>query len=116
MLRLARAFDHRSMKEICEWIVGRRGAAKTPREVPVLVGGLRQTPVQDLAATFCDLQEARHSADYDHLASFSKAMALFHVDEAERALNTLADVDDAARDALFALLALGVRVTRTMPR
>ncbi|MHB1469786.1 MAG: hypothetical protein ACYCSI_02545 [Solirubrobacteraceae bacterium] len=81
-----------------------------------LVEGLRQTGVEDLATAFCDLQEARHRADYDHLASFSKAMALSHVEEAENAIRALEQEDEPARDALFALLALAARVTRTASR
>lgn len=116
MLRMTRAFGHRAMKESCEWVAGRRRPSKIPREVRGLVESLRHTPIEDLAASFCDLQEARHRADYDHLARFSKAETVSHIDEAENAIKALAEADEAARDSLFALLALGTRITSTQAR
>src|SRR5712691_13061175 len=63
-LRLARSFDHRPMKDACEWIARRSTA---PPHARLLVASLQDTEIEDVADTFIDLQQARHDADYDHL-------------------------------------------------
>jgi hypothetical protein len=67
---------------------------------------LRGTDIDGVANVFCDLQEARHRADYDHLAQISKATALASVQDAEVAIQKLAAADQRHRQAFFALLAL----------
>lgn len=103
-LNLARSFDHRALKETCEWIAGRRG--NPPRHVGPLIQTLRRPPIDGVAAVFCDLQEARHRADYDHLSTFSKAATLGHIQDAELAMSSLAAVQPHDREAFFALLSL----------
>ncbi len=75
-----------------------------------LVQSLAGTPTARVADPFCDLQEARHRADYDHLALFSKEVALAHIEVAEKAIQTLAAASDRERDALFALIAVSTRL------
>jgi hypothetical protein len=75
-----------------------------------LIDSLASTPIADLAASFCDLQEARHRADYDHLASFSKAVAFAHIEDAEKAMETLNCASPREREALFAVLAVSTRL------
>ncbi|HLH64644.1 MAG TPA: hypothetical protein VKV27_02995 [Solirubrobacteraceae bacterium] len=94
-LRLARSFTHQTLKETCEWIAGRRG--NQPQHARTLVAGLRSTAVAGVAAAFCDLQEARHAADYDHLAPFPKATVLEHVAGADRAIAALTSAGAAQR-------------------
>lgn len=103
-LRLARSFTHHALKEACEWIAGRRG--NPPQHAGSLIGTLRNTGVDAVADAFCDLQEARHDADYDHLAPFDKATVLQHIRDAERAIATLARASEHDRQTFFALLAL----------
>ncbi len=67
---------------------------------------LQSTDIADAAITFCDLQEARHRADYDHLAQFPKASVLGHIQDAEQAIQTLASANQRDREAFFAVLAL----------
>jgi hypothetical protein len=56
-----------------------------------------------LVVLFVTLQTARHSADYDHLASFPKAKAIVHVSEASLAMQQLhAHVNDPYSQRLFA--------------
>jgi predicted negative regulator of RcsB-dependent stress response len=97
------------MKAVCAQIAGREGGIH--QHVRPLVKDLKQTGIADVAASFCDLQEARHRADYDHLADFSKAVALAHVEDAEKAMQTLVKARKRDRDAFFSLLALGARLT-----
>lgn len=97
------------MKEMCEWIARRRG--QPPQHARPLVQALAGTDIAKVAAAFCDLQEARHRADYDHLAAFSKAAVLGHVQDAERAIAKLDAAPAAQREVFFSLVALrtGIR-------
>jgi hypothetical protein len=97
------------MKEMCEWIAGRRG--QPPQHARPLVQALAGTDIADVAAAFCDLLEARHRADYDHLAAFSKAAVLGYVQDAEQAIVKLDSAPAPQRDAFFSLVALrtGIR-------
>jgi hypothetical protein len=107
--RLARSFDHRALKEMCEWIAGRRG--QPPQHAKPLVESLASTDIADVASALCDLQEARHRADYDHLAAFSKAAVLGYVQDAEQAITKLDAAPAQHREAFFSLVALrtGIR-------
>jgi hypothetical protein len=107
-LRLARAFGHREMKGACAWVAGRQGNIHP--YVKPLVTFLKPTPIADVASSFCDLQEARHNADYDHLAMLSKPAALAHIDDAEKAIQALAAAHPAEREAFFSLLAICARL------
>lgn len=109
-LAMARAFGHREIKTCCEWIAGRRGGIQGP--VLPIVRGLKAGSVVDVADSFCDLQEARHRADYDHLALFPKATASALVLDARRSITRLDGASAQERDALFSLLALRSRMMR----
>lgn len=108
-LRLARSFNHRAIKDVCEWIAGRRGA-NIPQHSRRLVQSLQGTSLVGVADVFCDLQEARHSADYDHLAPFPKAAALGYIQDAERAMQTLDAQSDRDRQAFFSLVSLQTKL------
>jgi hypothetical protein len=58
------------MKGACAWVAGRQGNIHP--YVKPLIASLKTTAIADVASSFCDLQEARHDADYDHLATLSK--------------------------------------------
>ncbi len=106
-LRLARTFGHRDLKVACSWLSGRE--KRVPQHVRSVVDFLKGTPIEGIAASFCDLQEARHLADYDHLTSFSKATALAHVADARTAIAKLDEATERQRQAFFALLAICAR-------
>jgi hypothetical protein len=108
-LRLTRSFGHTPVKEVCEWISGRRG--KPPRHAKPLVQSLEHAAVADVASMFCDLQEARHRADYDHLASFTKDDVVEHVRDAKAAIGDLAAAPADQRQAFFALVSLRARLS-----
>lgn len=105
-LTLARSFNHAAVKVVCEWVAGRIGPAKVPREVRPLVGRLNTSILADVASAFCDLQEARHRADYDHLEPVSKATTLGYIQDADKAICDLAAAPPAEREAFFALMTL----------
>jgi hypothetical protein len=109
-LHIARLFNHSEMKQACEWIAGRTGEARINQHLRPLVKQLKTSPVAEVASTFCDLQEARHRADYDHLGSISRPTAVASVDDAEQSIQTLAAAKSGDREAFFVLLALRARV------
>jgi hypothetical protein len=96
------------VKAVCQWIAGRDTAPPGTRD---LVATLRNSPIDDLANTFIDLQERRHLADYDHLTPFPKQSVVLDVDNAEDAITKLTNASDQERETFFTLLAFksGVR-------
>lgn len=106
-LSMTRAFGHREVKDCCGWIAGRATCSR-PAVLP-LVKALTSTPLVGVADSFCDLQEARHRADYDHLASFSKAVAVAHIEDARSAIADVAAAAEPDRQGFFSLLALRTR-------
>jgi uncharacterized protein (UPF0332 family) len=65
--RFARAFDHRDMKNAS------RDFASAAPNLPVLTGGLPiPNPIRQVALAFVNLQEARHEADYNVTARFTR--------------------------------------------
>jgi hypothetical protein len=107
-LWVARSFGHAEIKECCAWIDGRQGCHRQ-RVVP-LVRALKSMSISGVAGSFCDLQEARHRADYDHLAVFSKAATIAHVADARRSITQVVNAPVPERQAFFSLLALRARV------
>jgi hypothetical protein len=85
-LQVPRAFVHGDMRAACEFITG--SAIIDPRNSGNLLHLLAlpiEPEIRNVAATFVDLQQARHTADYDHLAQFSRVNALLKVSQAEKA-------------------------------
>lgn len=124
-LRAARWMDHADVKRACNWIL-ECSAITSPTATPATKTGakhgvweLLSSPMPSggrvsavpsflrrIARTFVDLQDARHAADYDHLAEFPKATARRHIESAESALSLLAtNTADPAMGRFLALLA-----------
>jgi hypothetical protein len=91
----------------CAWIAKRQTGV--PPVYQHLVHALWATQLAVVSESFCDLQEARHGADYDHLTSYSKATTLAHVEDARRSLGDLASAPQKDRDVFFALLTVRTR-------
>jgi hypothetical protein len=108
--RAARWMNHKDIRTVCEAVsacaattavlaTGATPKGVSSRGEPVWlalstpVAGGRQSAVQaDLevvADAFTTLQAARHSADYDHLASFPKATTIGYVEDAAEAVRQL---------------------------
>ena len=107
---LVRTFGHQELKACCAWIAGRQTTA--PQSVKLLVDQLRTSPLAAISDAFCDLQEARHRADYDHAAAISKPTAVAFVEDADRAMRDLANVAPNDRQAFAVLVAMRSRQTR----
>jgi hypothetical protein len=108
---LARTYGHQDIKHCCAWIAGRQGGVVRP--VRPLVDQLKQTPFVAISDAFCDLQEARHRADYDHLATFSKPTAVAHIEDAEKAVRDLSTASAKDLQAFVALVTVRARLPNT---
>lgn len=104
---LARSVDHPAIKKVCGWIANPNQA---PTHVAPLVNMIANNAAMlNVALVFLDLMEARHRADYDHGARFSKPTAVGYVDDAEAVIESLNHIASGVREAFCALVALEAR-------
>jgi hypothetical protein len=106
MDRVSRAFQHGEMQKACrQW-----QTTPLPPVLKKLLDGDASSQLISLAASFVDLQEARHTADYDVSARFSRADVLGLVEDAELAFDSW-DVIKKSEEMLpfLASLAFGAR-------
>ncbi len=104
--RLTRSLQHVALREVCQWVTGNPGAGKT--HVQPIVAQLQTDPqIRQIANITFRLQEARHLADYDHLAGFDKASALSYVAQAEWVVDRLEALTGSVElEQFLALIAL----------
>jgi hypothetical protein len=103
--RLARSVDHGRVADVCLWVIGNGSGKRNAQEV---VADLRRNgDVVEFGDLFLTLQQARHRADYDHLAPVDEFEALTHHRSACRALDLLdALAGTVDRERFLALVAL----------
>lgn len=77
----ARAFTHREMKRACEQFT------KPNNPFAHLLVGPLEAELGIVAARFVELQQLRHSADYDLAQSFDRPMVLRIIDQAKTAMS-----------------------------
>lgn len=82
-----RHITHAAIRQVCTWIGGTAGRPAGAQAALALMR--RSTDLIDVAIAFVDLNEARHRADYDNLADFTKVTTLSLVDQAKDALRKL---------------------------
>lgn len=124
--RATRWVNHRDVRAVCTAVSRCAGitspiqglpAGLGPRDEPLwLAFSVRSgngrvsavpTDLQVVTDAFGSLYLSRHAADYDHLASFPKATAVGHVDDADEALTRLAaHVTDPAFQRFFGYVAM----------
>jgi hypothetical protein len=103
--RLARSFDHGNVRRVCDWVLGGKGQPEVAR--PLIAAVRANAQLQDVALAFQTLQNARHEADYDHLADFTKVGALTLIDQARDAVGKLNGASGTADlERLLSLIAL----------
>lgn len=75
---LGRAFEHRTMKDACNFVLNRRSGfgAEDPESM---------TSLTKVAEAFVQLQEQRHIADYDNGRLWTRKQSLASVNLAEQA-------------------------------
>lgn len=81
---VGRAFRHSTMKALAQQFA-------TPGDPAKLAPALDKLPIQptlvDLAATFQELQQARHEADYDLARRFTRSEVLLLIDLTQQAFD-----------------------------
>jgi hypothetical protein len=68
---IARGFDHRTMKEACRRFAGGNVSHAMRRRLPTAF--VVPMALRNVARAFVELQEQRHSADYDLSQNFTRA-------------------------------------------
>lgn len=111
---IRRSWSHRELSQIAGQVLERaemleRGPAAPVRRHMENLGPLLDVIARDAALVeslllFKDLQEQRHSADYDHAVSFAKEDLLQACRKARMARRLLREASPAARQAFFTLL------------
>jgi hypothetical protein len=102
---MTRSVGHDQLETVCGWI---RSSAtdQGPEHSRSLINSLHGTAIRDVAAAFCDLQAARHRADYDHLADFTKTDTLAYIQDAETAMARFTAASARDPEAFLTLIAL----------
>lgn len=105
--RVSRAFDHKTMKLVCQDYVK---LVPNPAGQFVLAGQVVPPKIRDIADDFVALQQSRHLADYNTEAAITQAQADTDVMRAESAFLDWAAVqaDPAADVFLTELLCRGI--------
>ncbi|HMC10508.1 MAG TPA: hypothetical protein VKH44_04430 [Pirellulaceae bacterium] len=80
-LLVARAFEHGHMKHAASSFA----SAALPQNLAAIAGRKIPKDLQEVAATFIDLQEARHEADYNFAERFTRTEVQRHIHRARRA-------------------------------
>lgn len=99
------------MKTVCKAV----SSGNWPSIVEQRIGknrlGVPSQPLKNVAAAFVNLQELRHTADYDPLHRFSRADAVVQVDRAKALLNEWSTVA-ASEERTFFLYLMAVTSSR----
>ncbi len=97
--RIQRWFDHAEMKKIC----GRFLPTRLDQPLLDLIGESSSEDLQTVARSFIQLQEARHSADYDLNYSLTWNEARRLIELAVHAIGAWARIQDSAEVNIFVL-------------
>ena len=88
------------MRGVCKaWSVGRTD--NLPAQTRELVRAPIEQQLSSVAATFVDLQEARHAADYDVVRNLTKMGAGTHIDDVQQAFANWEAVRGRPNAAIF---------------
>jgi hypothetical protein len=103
--RLTRSIGHDRVLEVCRWLTKRDSGRHHVR--PVVTRLRRNADLVRLGEIFVRLQQVRHEADYDHLASVRKAATVAHNEQAATALELVEHLRGTTDgQEFFALVAL----------
>lgn len=96
-----RSVDHGWLRKLCEEVQKPMPSAKFKRYAPAAGFGKN---IADFAAAVEDLQEKRHSADYDVMIRMNRSDALLAISKARAALGRLNKASQSERLAFLSLL------------
>ncbi len=107
-----RHFQHRGVREVCSWVDSPSNPQykKTAAAVMYMRGS---QDVRDVAKTFMQLQEARHEADYNHLADFTRPGVLALIDRSRDAVNRLIQLDTAEIRLFLGYVAMRCQINQS---
>jgi hypothetical protein len=97
--RIQRWFDHGEMKKIC----GRFLSIELEQPLRGLLGVAASPEIQEVARRFIELQDARHSADYDLGYVLSSDDAFRLLDNATNAISAWERIQGTAEANIFVL-------------
>lgn len=97
--RIQRWFDHGEMKRIC----GRFMSTKLDQPLLGLMGAVPPSDLQTVASIFIQLQDARHSADYDLGFQLSHRDAMIYVIRCTQAIEAWDRIKQSAEANIFIL-------------
>jgi hypothetical protein len=103
---VSRWYGHGEMRIVSQWVIRLARGESVPNGVAVLLGNPPPDLVE-LARAFIQLQEARHEADYDHIANLSEADTRAAIETAGEALGRLPRLANERTHANFLILLLG---------
>ena len=107
--RFTRHMQHTAMLRVCEWTLGKA----PPLRYRQLFAPLGNDPrLVDVAIAFQALQQERHSADYDHEASYTKPQVLNLIDLARDAIQK---ADSLVGRNILQVFLLHMAITSKMP-
>ena len=102
-LQMQRAFDHGTMKRVCKGFSG----GTLPDAIQHLQSGPIEPDLRKVARIFVDLQEERHTADYDLVHTFTKQGATDNVAKVKEAFAIWRTINKLPNTTLF-LVALAL--------
>lgn len=103
---LYRSFDHSHMKRACELLQISPLKERT-RDLLHLNDVCQDT--RDFAGSFAELQQARHTADYDPITQFARTDIASLIDMAETGIEALGRIPPQEQTAVLALLMVRAR-------
>lgn len=104
---IARAFAHSTMKDVCISFAGGQLPKSVVGPLPKSSAGhyLVVKPIQTIAATFVDVQEKRHLADYDLSKQFKRSEVLALIEQTGAHIAEFSNLP-ASHDRQFFLVCL----------
>jgi len=103
--QLQRCFDHSAIKVVCARFL----QPSLPRPLASLVGAPVSSSLRTVALSFVQLQEARHSADYDLNSTWDRAKAAAYVQKSRDAFAAWASMRRQREANVFLLCFLLLR-------
>ena len=103
---LYRGFQHGEMREACKML---RRSTLPPKYSRALRRATVSQALRDFAGAFAELQDERHRADYDPVASFLPSEVATILLSAENAIDSFAKIPPYERADVLALLLAGAR-------